>query len=230
VLCAGCGDRAPAPVGTATPTAGAAASRSVHFRASDGHHLHGTYTPAERRPAPGVVLVHGLYGEPSQWNDFVGELHRAGFATLAYASRSDHEPDEGVLVRDVVGAVRALRGQPGVDAGRIGLTGSSVGGSTVAYALATRPGLAVRGGVAVSALEGPREAALGKRHAFRPHGLLLIADQREAQSSRDLLADAHGVGVTTYFTESVGHGTELLAQSGVRDRAIAWLEHVSIVR
>src|SRR4051812_27357653 len=109
VLLAGCGSGgAPAPPPTPARGAHAPASpmpaprakpahRILRSRASDGRRLHGQLTPAERPRAPAVVLVHGLYGEPSQWDEFVGELHRAGFATLAYASRSDDEVDEAVL-------------------------------------------------------------------------------------------------------------------------------------
>jgi len=182
---------------------------------------------AERPRAPAVVLVHGLYGEPAQWDDFVGHLHRAGFATLAYASRSDHEPDEAVLARDLTGAVRALRGRPEVDRDRIVLAGASVGGSTVAYALGTQPDLPARGGVGLSALAGPREAALAKRDAFRPHDLLLISDHREAQSARDLRRDAHGAGITTSVRETTGHGVALLADASVRAEAIAWLQRLT---
>jgi dienelactone hydrolase len=173
------------------------------------------------------VLVHGLYGEPRQWDGFVGHLHRAGFATLAYASRSDHQPDEAVLARDVAGAVRMLRARPEVDPDRIALAGSSVGGSAVAYALGTRPGLPVRGGVGFSALDGPREAALARRHAFRPHDLLLVTDQREAENARNLRAAAHGEGVTVDVVEATGHGVALLSDAGVRARAIAWLKRLT---
>jgi len=239
VLLAGCGgDRAPVQRGTPAPPAHVTASpapappakpphRILRFRASDGRRLHGELTPAMRRRAPAVVLVHGLYGEPGQWDDFVGHLHRAGFATLAYASRSADEVDEAVLARDVSGAVRALRARPEVDPERIVLAGTSVGGLTVAYALGTQPDLPVRGGVGFSAIERPREAALSKRHAFRPHDLLLISDHREAQSARDLRADAHGTGITTYVAETTGHGVALLADASVRARAIAWLERLT---
>ena len=237
VVLAGCGgDPAPAPRNTPAPAARATASatpaarpphRNVRFRASDRRRLHGELTPAKHGHAPAVVLVHGLYGEPSQWDDFVGHLHRAGFATLAYASRSDHEPDEAVLARDLTGAVGALRARPEVDPDRIVLAGASVGGSTVAYALGTQPELPARGGVGFSAIEGPREVALAKRHAFRPHDLLLISDHREARSSRNLRADAHGRGVTTYVAETTGHGVALLADASVRARAIAWLKRLT---
>ena len=53
--------------------------RILRFRAADGHRLRGELTPAERPGAPAVVLVHGLYGEPSQWDGFAADLRRSGF-------------------------------------------------------------------------------------------------------------------------------------------------------
>jgi len=228
VLLVGCGADS-RPVQQDTPARAAASPPHVvlRFRASDGRRLRGRLTPATQRHAPAVVLVHGLYGEPAQWDEFAGHLHRAGFTTLAYASRSDHQPDEGVLARDLAGAVRALRARPEADPDRIVLAGASVGGSTVAYALGTRRRLGARGGVAFSALEGPREVALGKHHGFRPHGLLLISDRREADNARALRADAHGQGTTIFLTEATGHGTALVADPGARDRALAWLERLT---
>src|SRR3954447_23981961 len=94
VLLVGCGDHAPAPPPTPGPAAHATASplpappaepahHLLRFRASDGRRPHGRLTPPGRPRARAVVLVHGLYGRPSQWDQFAGELHRAGFATLA---------------------------------------------------------------------------------------------------------------------------------------------------
>ena len=125
------------------------------------------------------------------------------------------------------GAVQALRARPEVDPDRIVLAGASVGGSTVAYVLGTQPGLPVRGGVGFSAVEGPREVALSKRRAFRPHDLLLISDHREARSARNLRADAHGKGITIFFAETTGHGIALLSDASVRARAIGWLERLT---
>ena len=132
-----------------------------------------------------------------------------------------------LLVRDVVGAVRALRRLPEADPDRIVLAGSSVGGSAVAFALGTRPDMRARGGVGLSALDGPREAALGERGAFRPHGLLLITDQRESDNARNLRAAAHGRGVTVFTTDAVGHGVDLLADPEIRERALAWLQRLT---
>ena len=218
-ILAGCGGGAapradPAPPDDPQP-------RVVHFSATDGRRLHGVLTPARRPHAPAVVLVHGLYGEPAQWDALAGDLHRAGFATLAYASRSAKEGDEAVLARDLAGALRALRDRPEVDSDRIALAGASVGATAVAYALGTRPRLPARGGVGVSPV------ALSRRRALRPHDLLLISDQREAANARGLRASAHRTGVTTYVAETPGHGIALLRDATVRAQAIAWLEQVT---
>lgn len=188
-------------------------SETVHFRASDGRKLHGRLTAAAQDRAPAVILVHGLYGEPAEWKDFAGELHDAGFTTLAYASRSDHEPDPAVLARDVTGAVRFLRRRTD----EITIVGSSVGAETVAYVLGSQPGLPVAGGVGLSPVRSPRIAALTRRNAFHPHDLLLISDQREAPAARRIRA------TDRYVTETVGHGVDLLADPAVRERTIAWL-------
>ena len=235
VLLAGCGGEPapPRPARRRRPLAPRRARRPRRRTAAcasaprDGRRLRGELTPAARRHARRSCSSTGSTASPRQWDDFVGHLHRAGFATLAYASRSDHEPDEAVLARDLTGAVRALRARPEVDPDRIVLAGASVGGSTVAYALGTQPDLPVRGGVGFSAIEGPREVALAERHAFRPHDLLLVSDQREAQSARDLRADAHGKGVAIYVAEATGHGVALLSDASVRARAIAWLTRLT---
>ena len=200
----------------------------LRFRASDGRRLRGRLTPATRPHAPAVVLVHGLYGEPAQWDEFVGHLHRAGFTTLAYASRSDHQPDEGVLVArpdgSGAGAARPARGRPRPDrAGRRQRRRIDGGRTRSARGAASAPAAASRS----RRSRAPREVALGERHGFRPHGLLLISDQREADNARALRADAHGEGTTVYVTEATGHGTALVADPGARDRALDWLERLT---
>lgn len=173
--------------------------------------------PAARANAPAVVLVHGLYGEPAQWSGFARAARRSGFTSLAYASRSARETDESVLVRDVVGAVRALRVRPEVDPDRIVLVGASVGGSAVAYALER---VRARGGVAFSAF-------LGRHGAFRAHDLLLVSGTRERQNAEELRAAAHGRGVKIYDVEATGHGTALLDDPIARTAALDWLRRVT---
>ncbi|MEY2534051.1 MAG: uncharacterized protein QOF29_1961 [bacterium] len=216
LLFAGCGSEQRRP--NATPARTGPPPRTLRFRAADGRRLHGRLIPAGGG-APGVVLIHGLYGRIDQWDPLIPDLHAAGFATLAYASRSRHEPDEAVLAKDVAGAVHALART--ADPRRIALVGASVGGTTVAYVLGTQPRVRVRGGVALSALE------LGAQHRYRPHDLLLITDPRERANAVNLKRDAHGQGTTIYVAPNVGHGVALLPDGRVRDKLIAWLKRVT---
>ncbi len=66
-----------------------------------------------------------------------------------------------------------------VDPGRIALTGATIGATPVAYVLGAQPGLRLRGGVGLSAVESPGLIDLASKRRFKPHDLLLIADDRE---------------------------------------------------
>jgi predicted esterase len=232
---AGCGGGDPAPTtrsDTATaapkttapeaPAPKAPAGRTVAFRASDGVRLQGTLIPAPRRRAPAVVLVHEYHGGPDQWSGFVGFLHRAGYATLAYGSRSSDSLDETVLVRDLAGAVAALRRRPEVDPQRIAVVGASIGASTAAWAIGTRPALRLRAAVGLSPAESPSFISAGTAGRFRPHDLLLIADGAELSNAQSIAQDA-GHGTTVRRAAVTGHGVALLPDARVRAAVLEWL-------
>src|SRR6185436_13147936 len=96
----------------------------VHFNATDGQPVEGTFRPAGDR-APAVILVNGLVGGPAQWDAFAPALHDAGFASLAYEGRGG--VDVTALAREVAGAVAFLRTRDDVDPRRLAIVGSSVG-------------------------------------------------------------------------------------------------------
>jgi dienelactone hydrolase len=99
-------------------------------RAFETDGLRGTlYVPAGEGPHPGVVELHGSGGRNS---DAVAKLLAThGFATLAveYFGNDARLPDrlEGIELTRFDEAVAWLRGQPDVDASRVGLVGSSRG-------------------------------------------------------------------------------------------------------
>jgi hypothetical protein len=232
LLLAGCGgggsrESARRPAGTGARTTAPAEpkveGRTIAFRASDGVRLKGIFVGGKSRRSPGIVLSHEVHGGPSQFAPLVPVLKQAGYATLAYSSRSGGGFDETLLARDVAGAVRALRKQPGVDPRRIALIGASIGGSAAVWTIGTKPGLKLRAAIGLSAVESPAFIQAGTDGRFKPHDLLLISDRAEASNADGLRQDAGGKGVTAWQAPFVGHGVALLPSSEVRAKILGWL-------
>jgi fermentation-respiration switch protein FrsA (DUF1100 family) len=144
---------------TRTPADVGLPYEDVVFPSADGVELRGWFLPQDVRDgaaAPAIAFVHGW-----PWNrlgnqaghlpfadrsvDFLvpaKALHGAGFHVLLFDLRNHGESGGAPPVtlglheaRDVVGAVRMLRGRPEVDGDRIGLVGTSMGGNAVIYAI-----------------------------------------------------------------------------------------------
>lgn len=138
------------PPSDATTTPRSPTSRALRFRATDGKRLRGTLTAGRGRHAPAVVLVHQLDGGPDQWNGFIPYLYEAGYATLAYRSRSVGTLHEDLLARDIAGAVRALKRRPEIDPRRLAVVGASIGATATAWYAGTPAARRVSAFVALS--------------------------------------------------------------------------------
>ena len=114
--------------------------RDVEFR-SDGLTLRGWLrTPDTATPHPLVILAHGL-GGLKEWTipDVAAALVDAGIAAMAFDYRnfgdSDGRPREEVdhcgQIEDWQSAITFATMQPEIDAKRIGLWGTSLGGRNV---------------------------------------------------------------------------------------------------
>lgn len=118
----------------------------VEFRNRRGNWLRGmVHFPfgAEPRRAPGVVFFHGFTGDrmESHWIFIkcARALARAGIASLRFdfygSGESDGEFHAATLaseVSDALDAVAFFRRQKGIDPGRLGLCGLSLGGCVAA--------------------------------------------------------------------------------------------------
>jgi dienelactone hydrolase len=99
---------------------------------------------------PGVVMGHGFSGTQDRLFDNARRFAEAGFAALTFDYRSfgesGGEPRHVVSfqgqLEDWRAAIRFARGLEGVDAGRIALWGSSLGGGHVVYVAAEDPRIA----------------------------------------------------------------------------------------
>lgn len=110
--------------------------------------LAGTLTlPRGRGPFPAVVLLHGGGAEDRSFGWVPAFFAEAGVAVLAYDKRGVggssgdwRSAGQRDLAGDALAAVALLRARPGIDAGRIGLYGSSNGGWTAPLAATMAPG------------------------------------------------------------------------------------------
>jgi fermentation-respiration switch protein FrsA (DUF1100 family) len=113
----------------------------VEFAGFDGTVLRGWwYAPEGTGSAPAVAMAHGFSAVKEMVLDRYAEVFReAGLGVLVYDNRnlgaSDGEPRQEIdpwgQVRDYRSAIGWLAARPEVDAGRIGLWGSSFSGGEV---------------------------------------------------------------------------------------------------
>ncbi len=116
-----------------------------------GHRLAGTlhipddYQPAEQRPA--IVMAHGMANnrnEAEQHTFMGGDLERAGYVVLRFDFRGcglSDAPRGRMLIgtewpQDLHSAITYVSLRTEVDAGRIGVIGSSAGGGVAVYTAA----------------------------------------------------------------------------------------------
>src|SRR5487761_1073859 len=115
------------------------ARRDIEFNA-EGVILRGWFYAAEASPAPAVVMAHGFSAVKEMYLDRFAEVfHGAGLNVLVFDNRnfgaSDGEPRQEIdpwdQVRDYRHAITYAGTLPEVDAGRIGIWGSSYSGGHV---------------------------------------------------------------------------------------------------
>ena len=116
---------------------------SVSFAAADGLTLRGWYAPTRNGAA--VVLMHGLNRNRCRLLAEAALLTERGYGVLLYDARNAGESEGTVTtfgvqeVDDALGAAAFVRALPGVEAGRIGLFGHSLGGATAIQAAGRLP-------------------------------------------------------------------------------------------
>ncbi|MEU4696427.1 alpha/beta hydrolase family protein [Nonomuraea dietziae] len=127
---------APTTAAQAAPVPDGLVSKEVSFTGGGGLTLHGTVLSPGQSAAgrPGLVLVHGAgTGTPrTKLMTEATEFARRGLSVLVYDKRSEgyslFERSYSTLADDALGAVKALRVQPGVDPAKVGVWGLSEGG------------------------------------------------------------------------------------------------------
>ena len=164
------------------------------------------YLPeAASAPVPCIVMAHGLGGTLEMGLDqYARRFQAAGFAVLAFDYRcfgaSGGEPRQLIWIphqlEDLNAAIGYARGRPEIDADRIGLWGTSLGGGHVLVAAAQDYRI-----VCVVAqcpgLDGRAGAELGMHRDGLGHGLRLVM-----HGQRDLVRS--WLGLSPYRIPIVG--------------------------
>lgn len=87
--------------------------------------------PVDPPPVPGVVIVHGAGSRKENHADFARLATANGWAALAFdlpGHGESERPMSGSAVDDVIAMAKLLGSREGVDAGRVAVRGSSLGG------------------------------------------------------------------------------------------------------
>lgn len=190
--------------------------RDVEFR-SDGVTCRAwAYVPGEgvRRPAPCIVMAHGLGGtRDAALEPYAERFAEAGFHVLLfdyrYLGASDGEPRQLISIprqlEDWAKAIAFARGMAGVDPRRIGLWGSSFSGGHVLVAAARDPTIG-----AISAQCPMMDGAASARMVTEDAGLRAIA-----RLGRAALVDAarSALGMAPYYVPLVAPPGELAAMA-----------------
>ncbi|TQS27757.1 S9 family peptidase [Microbispora sp. KK1-11] len=171
---------APSPAaGEAVAVPADLAGREVSFPGGGGLTLHGTVlTPAKASSGrPGMVLVHGA-GTGTPRAKLMGEaveFARRGMSVLVYDKRSEgystFHRSYSMLADDALGAVAALRSQPGVDPAKVGVWGLSEGGWVAPLAASRSRDLAFVVVVGANALAPLRQQAWAVAAGLRKAGV-----------------------------------------------------------
>ncbi|MEV4456398.1 prolyl oligopeptidase family serine peptidase [Microbispora sp. NPDC049633] len=153
--------------------------REVSFPGNGGLTLHGTVlSPAKAAPGrPGMVLVHGA-GTGTPRAKLMGEaveFARRGMSVLVYDKRSEgyslFHRSYAQLAGDALGAVAALRSQPGVDPAKVGVWGLSEGGWVAPLAAARSRDVAFVVVVGANALPPLRQQTWATAAGLRKAGV-----------------------------------------------------------
>jgi alpha-beta hydrolase superfamily lysophospholipase len=203
----------------------------VRVEAADGLVITGTFHPASDPPPwSGVLLLHMVFGERSQWDELVPLLTSNGYAVVAIDMRG-HGSTGGEInwekaEDDILNVWSYMTERGDIDPSRSAMIGASMGANMTLVAAANQPevntvvllspGLNYYGVTTSDALE-----------AYGQRPILIAAsseDTYSADSSQELVKAALGESkLLTY--DGAGHGTAMLQNEPELQKIIlGWLD------
>ena len=208
-----------------------AAGTRVTFTSTDGTTLAGEFFEAFNRPAPGVVLVHMLARNKSDWRELPDRIRDAGITALTidlrgHGGSSGSAGDVSAMIQDVRAAARWLASRANVRPDAIAIVGASLGASLALHAAIDLPQVRAIGLLSPSLdYRGLRtDTALIKRLGARSLWLAASTEDPLAlRTLRDFAAETSG-SREQMVSNAAAHGTMLLDRDGEVGRALVdWL-------
>ena len=204
------------------------------FETDAGLEIVGTiYRPADSEPPwPGVLLLHMIYGQRQDWDEFAQTLTQNGIAALAIDLRghgdTGGEMDWDLARQDLRQVWKAFGELREIDPNARAVIGASMGANMAILLGADQPevrGLALLSpGVNYYQVQTPRPLA-----AYGERPVLIIASQEDgyaASSAEELLKVARGASRLEMF-EGIGHGTQMLSnQPDLTSLILEWLHQI----
>jgi pimeloyl-ACP methyl ester carboxylesterase len=198
----------------------------------DGLNLVGTfYTPQNDPPPwPGVILLHMLYSDRSQWGSFPQLLAESGYGVLSVDLRGHGETggtiDWDLAANDLEQIWNYLISRPEIDQNRTAMIGASIGANlalvggsneeSIITVVMLSPGLNYAGVKTEPALI-----------SFGDRPVLIVASQEDtyaADSSVALDKAANGESRLILY-DGAGHGTYMFeAEPDLSEKIIGWLD------
>ena len=215
----------------AMPAPAWAAGRPVSLQSLDGTMIAGEFFEAAHRPSPGVVLVHMLSRNKSDWQGLPDRIREAGITALAidlrgHGSSSGSSSELTAMVQDVRAAAQWLASRANVRPDAIAVVGASLGASLALIAAAELPLIRAIGVLSPSIdYRGLRtDVGLVKRIGSRPIWFAAsMEDPLALRTMRDMAAESSGPR-EQHVSSVAAHGTQLLARDGDVARALVdWL-------
>jgi dienelactone hydrolase len=208
----------------------ALAARTVSFRAADGTPLSASLYEPDRRPAPGIVLIHMLTRSRADWDETAQRLRDGGFVALALDLRGHGEssgarPEAstlGPMLQDVQAALAFLQRQGTVAPGRVGIAGASAGANLAA--MAAGGDRSVRSLALLSATTDYRGLKTEPSLRRFDGAVLFLAGSNDSYAMRSarVLAGSSSLRYVETF-EGAGHGTVmLLRRPELVERLLNW--------
>ncbi len=222
-------------------------NEEVIIRTSDDLNLSAKYYYIEDNKdvkQPFVILIHQFKSNKEQWSDIlIDSLVSNGIKVLTVDLRSHGKSDKANVnidklltdpkqtPRDIEAVVKWAKSNTGIDSNRIGIAGTSIGGSLAFYGsfylnIKAIVGISV-GKLTFENLTGNFESMMGKLTP-RVKGVLLICGTRDGEYYKDskMIFDNY-VDDPKEFKEfeSDKHGKDLVTDyPGINDLIIRWFK------